>query len=55
MTMVFIYNTICTFDPKTGKIVFTECSWQAPIEAINKIKLVEVEGKKIEIQIKLDA
>lgn len=54
MTMVFMYNTECTFDKKTGEITFGEMAWLVPIEAITQVKLIDSPGKKIELSITAD-
>ena len=54
MSMVFLYNNVCTFNNKNGAIEFQQTKWFMPIEAIKSIKITEVKDKKIEFEIKVD-
>ena len=54
LSMIFMYNTKCHFDKKTGKIEFDEMQWQIPIQAIALVKMIEVQGKRIELKIFTD-
>lgn len=54
MSMVFLYNTQCTWNPKTGKIEFKELAWMMPIEALTKITMTEYEGKKVDLNMVVD-
>jgi hypothetical protein len=52
--MVFMYNTKCEFDKKTGQIQFCEMQWQLPIQALRLVKMTEIPGKKIELKLYTD-
>lgn len=52
--MVFMYNTKCDFDKKTGQIQFGEMQWMLPIQALKLVKMIEVPGKKIELKLYTD-
>jgi len=54
MTMVFLYNTKCSFNKKTGQIEFGDIAWLVPVEAITAVKMTEVPGKKIELHLYAD-
>ena len=45
MSMVFIYNTKCEFDPVSKQIKYGSTSWMLPIEAIKSVKITEKKDK----------
>ena len=52
--MVFMYNTKCDFNKKTGQIEFGGEQWVVPIQSIKLIKMKEVKDKRIEFTISTD-
>lgn len=54
ISQVFMFNTDCAFNPKTGKIEFNTLQWQIPIQAIRKVVMTEEQGKKIKMGISID-
>ena len=56
--MVFLYNTEIYFDKNTEEPALKDndgIKWYLPIEAIEKIKMTEVQNKKIEFHMVLNA
>mmetsp|Transcript_1052 Transcript_1052/g.1939 ORF Transcript_1052/g.1939 Transcript_1052/m.1939 type:complete len:127 (-) Transcript_1052:119-499(-) len=54
LSMVFMYNTKCSYNKKSGLFEFQELQWQIPIQALTQVKMIEVPGKKIEIRLLTD-
>lgn len=54
ISQVFMFNTDCGFNAKTGKIEFHTLQWQMPIQAITKVSIAEEKGKKIKMTISID-
>ena len=54
ISQVFMFNTECEFNEKTGEIEFKSKQWEVPIQAITKIVITEDKEKKIKMVITID-